>query len=64
MYKVSDAALTVAIFVAESALTEAENAKMQHLAGIANRKLVIMPLKELRALTEAGHELLQDRGRE
>ena len=54
--------LNVAVAVAELILKEAETCRMEYLKGVATRKLVIIPVKDLHVLLEAGWEILEQRG--
>jgi len=62
MLKADSQTLNVAVACASIALREAEDCRMQHLVGVASRKMVIMPVEELRALVEAAWEVLETRG--
>lgn len=54
----SQVELELALACAGFALGEAENCKMQHLVGVAQRKVVVMPVLELQILVEEAHEML------
>ena len=62
MWKVDTQELKGAIACAGFALEEAEVCRMKHLAHIASSKIVVVPMKELRDLTDAALELLKLRG--
>ena len=62
MLKPYNQELNVAVSTGELALEEASSCKMEHLDGIAARKLVIFPVKELRVLLEVAWVELERRG--
>lgn len=56
--------LIIAVALAEAALLDAEYMKQPHLNGVANKKLVVIPVDQLRALVEAAKSYLQRREKE